>query len=287
LHRRQWRTATFWRETSRLAATWVALPATWFAWALAHYGVATTLASNTTITGNPLLRVTWWGKSAANLYNTFVPHPLATEISGFMAQSSPWGSWRDFFFNIYQVNLPWALGGVGCVLVVRRLAQVWVSGKPDVRGAVAGALGLVIVAGIVANGDLDPHGTTHLCLQALVLGGIALLAASWPTLPVGWRSALLLGWAFDFCAGIALHFANQGLLIDHWLHPGWSPREVATTFSTAAQLNFNAKLYLHTAFVGEHYRLPAVLLLALLGAVLILLLLHAWHARVPPGSPME
>ena len=173
-------------------------------------------------------------------------------------------------------------GGAG-----RRLAQLWASGKPDVRGAVAGALGLVVVAGIVVNGDLDPHGTTHLCLQALVLGGIALLAASWPTLPVGWRSALLLGWAFDFCAGIALHFANQGLLIDRWVHPGWSPRDVATTFSTAAQLNFNAKLYLHAAFLGEHYRLPTMLLLALLGAVLVLLLLHAWRARVPPGSRPE
>ena len=287
MHRRQWRAATFWRETAGLAATWVVLPATWFAWALAHYGVATTLASNTTITGNPLLQVTWWGKAAANLYNTLVPHPLATEASGLMAQSSSWGSWRDFFFNIYQVNLPWALGSVGCVLVVRGLARSWVRGTPDVRGTVASALGLTIVAGIVVNGDLDPHGSTHVCLQALVLGGVALLAASWPTLPVGWRRALLLGWAFDFCAGIALHFANQGLLIDHWLHPRWSSAEVVSTFSMAARMNFNAKLYLQAAFMGEHYGLPADLLLAVLGAVLALLVLHAWRARAAPGSQPE
>jgi len=98
---------------------------------------------------------------------------------------------------------------------------------------------------------------------------------------------LLLGWAFDFCAGIALHFANQGLLIDRWLHPAWSPADVVTTFSLAAQLNFNAKLYLKAAFIGEHYRLPAGLLLAVLGAVLVLLVLHAWRARAAPRRHLE
>jgi len=285
LHRRQWRAAAFWRETVGLAAIWAALPATWFAWALAHYGVVTTLASNTTIIGNPLLHVTWWGKAAANLYNSFVPHPLATE-AGLMAQSSPWGSWRDFFFNIYQVNLPWALGSVGCVIVVRGLASAWARGTPDIRRAVASALVVTIVTGIVVNGDLDPHGTTHLCLQAIVLGGVALLAANWPALPSGWQRALLLGWAFDFCAGIALQFANQGLLIDRWLHPAWSPAEVVATFSMAARMNFDAKLYLQAAFIGEHYRLPAGLLLAALGAVLVLLVRHAWRARAAPEQPL-
>jgi uncharacterized membrane protein YeaQ/YmgE (transglycosylase-associated protein family) len=55
----------------------------------------------------------------------------------------------------------------------------------------------------------------------------------------------------------------------------------------AARMNFNAKLYLQAAFMGEHYGLPAGLLLAVLGAVLALLVLHAWRARAAPGSRLE
>jgi hypothetical protein len=284
LYRGRWGDGGFWRETAGLALTLGALPATWFGWSVAQFGAATTFGSNTTIMGNPRLAVSWWYKAAGNLYNTLVPHPLASEANGFLAQSSPWASWRDFFFNLYQVNLPWALGGVGCVVVVRALARAWRDGNAGVRGPVAAALALTAVAGVIVNGDLDPHGTAHVCLQPLVLGGAAVIAAGWPGLPAGWRRALALGWAFDFCAGIALHFANQGLLIDGWPHPNATPRQILATFSSVARINFNAKLYHQTVFLGEGYGLAAGPLLVLLAALLVWFVIQARAAKTASAA---
>jgi hypothetical protein len=276
LHRSVLAGAAFWRKTAAMVVAFAVLPATWFAWSLRQFGTATTLASNTTITGNPKLHVGWVGKALGNIYNTIVPHPVATEASGFMSQSSLWGGWRDFFFNIYQVNLPWAFGSVGFVLVLVGLIREWRNGRRGIRSAIALALLVTVITGIIVNGDLDPHGTTHLCLQAVILAGVAWIAAQWPMLSSAWRGALILGWTFDFAAGIALQFFNEGLLIDRVVHPQLPAPAVVATFSSVAQMNYGAKLYHHTAFVGETYGLtPGVLLigLALLGAA------TALHAR--------
>jgi hypothetical protein len=283
LHRGNWASRRFWQEALRLVAAFCALPATWLVWSLARYGMAATFGSNTTITGNSMLHVSWWGKAAGNIYNTFVPHPLAAEATGLLSQSSPWGGWRDFFFNFYQVNLPWAFGSVGFIVLLHLLIKAWVGGAPGVRGPIAGALILTVITGIVVNGDLDPLGSTHLCLQSLVLAGVAVIAANWPTLPSVWRRALACGWTFDFCTGIALHFANQGLLIDRWLHPERTARQIISTFSLVGRLNFNGKLYLHAEFMGEHFHLSPIPLLVLLAAIMAWFVNKARSSRIETG----
>lgn len=256
-----------WRVTALCALLGALVLATWFGWSLATYGPHTTFLSNSSVTskdaqqGNQLLKI------ALNLRDTVVPHFFRNPDPAFIAQRSPWGWWRDWFFQLYQVNLLFVFGSVGWLAVsalllkhrlgANRLFWLWFAG-----GA--------IVIGVAVHGARDTWGLAHICLQTLVVLGLALLAARWAEFSRGWRLALLAGGTVDFLAGIALQFGCQSYLLDRWFAPGRDPADTLTSYSESALLNLGGKLRNHLAFFTDVFPAPPFLVLALLAAILML-----------------
>ena len=277
--RTRWREAGFVRETLWATVLAAVLLATWFAWSIGQYGVAETFTANSTVAlapgGGFLERA---GRAAANLLWTLFPAVTLGVRPDVLVQSSPLGQWRDFWFCLYQLNLPLSLGTAG------GLVLLWKS-RRDPAARIRGFWWLaalpVVILGTAAHGAPDLLGLTHIALQPLVLLGLAALAAGSDRLPRWlarlWAAAL----ALDFTLGILMHFSLQALWPDRWLHPGASPTEILSTYTRPAALNFRAKQDMQLVFLGD--RLPAVpVLLGLL--VLALLILHGWHRHRRAGN---
>lgn len=248
---------------------------TWFGWSLANYGVQSTFLANSTATtmdpapGRQLLTF------ALNLRDTFVPHFLHSTDPALLVQRSAWGWWRDWFFQLYQVNLLFIFGSVGWLVLIIELGRRWrdpiLSGRAFWLYFVLGAIFL----GVAAHSGRDPWGLAHICLQPLVLLGLALLAARWSHLARGWRFIVCGGAGLDLLLGIILHFGAQSYLLDHWLTPGRSPTDIFTSYSATALANLRCKFVSHLTFFADSLPLTPGLALALLAAVLMLALLRA------------
>ena len=226
-----WRAPAYLRLTAGAAVAGLALLATWFGWAIATYGLAGTIGTNTSVTtvasdaGGQLTRV------LLNLRDTLVPHFLRSPDPALIAQTSPWGYARDWFFQSYQLNLPLACGSVGWVVILRELARQWTGTAPVIRRFWMFFVVIVILLGVAAHGARDLWGLTHICLQTLVLLGVTLMAARWRELGRGWRLAAIGGATLDFVAGIGLHFAVQYHALDRWLTPERSAFEITSSYN--------------------------------------------------------
>ena len=279
LPRSRWPDAAFWRQTARLGAIGGLLLATWFGWSLAVYGAHTTLLSNSSVTvkdaqsGNQLLKI------ALNLRDTLVPHFLRPLDGALIAQQSRWGYWHDWFFQLYQLNLFFVFGSVAWLVLIRELVRGWPAAAPRSRWFWALFSGGVILLGVAAHGARDHWGLAHICLQGIVVLGLAYLAARWATLGRGWRILLLAGAAVDFCLGIVLHFAVQSYALDRWLTPDRPPEAILRSYSETSLMNAAGKMLHHLGFFRDKFSLPAALVLALLAGVLTLALVRA--ARRP------
>ncbi len=277
-------TDSSWRQRTLFAALLgAALLVTWFGWALAHFGMGGTFLSNSSVTtldarqGNQLLKI------ALNLRDTLVPHFLRSLDTSLIAQQSPWGWWRDVFFQCYQLNVPLVLGSVGWLAVLR---ETWIAGRSaasGVRRFWLWFIGVCFMLGVAAHGERDHWGLAHICLQALVLLGLAFLAARWAGLPRGWRIALMLGGTVDFCLGIVLHFAVQSYALDAWFGASDHPADVVAISSGPAVMNLRGKVLNHLAFFSDVFTAPRVLVLALLAAMLMLVVARAQRALRAPA----
>ena len=172
--------------------------------------------------GNPL--VTWRSTCATRL--------IPPQVRGFRGtlfrQTSPWGALRDQFFLLYQLNPLLALGCVGWIAVVAGGAAGGRGGRRATGFSGHCALcGFVAASFAVVRGPRSLRDRPHICLQSLVLLGLAFLASRWGRLGRGWRWALIAGWAVDFCLGIALQFAVEDFAIDRWLSPARGLPEVS------------------------------------------------------------
>jgi 4-amino-4-deoxy-L-arabinose transferase-like glycosyltransferase len=261
---------------SALAGAFVLAP--WFAWSAATFGWHATLLSNSTasmaaIPGNPLV------KMALNLRDTVLPPQLRGFHGTLFLQSSPWGGLRDQFFILYQVNLPCALGIVGWLVAAR---EAWRASRRAARREArfwALLLAAIVVLSFAAYGDHDHYGIAHICLQSVVLLGLAFLASRWGALGRGWRIALAAGWAVDFCMGIALQFAVEDFAIDHWVNPGQGLLAQSATYSGVSQLNLAEKLATGLVYFSDMLATRPGLILVLLGALLAMALLRLRGAR--------
>jgi hypothetical protein len=270
------RDSAWWRTALIAAVIGALILSTWFAWSLTHYGPAGTFLSNSSIqspdarSGNQLLKI------LLNLRDTLIPHFLRPLDSALIAQRNPWGSVRDWFFQIYQLNLPFAFGSVGGFALAHELLRTARATAPATRLGWTLALSGLVLLSVAAQGERDTWGLTHICLQSLVLLGLVVLAARWPTLGRRWRIALIVGGAFDFLAGIALHFAAQSFALDRWFAPaGASPTATYTGYNEAALMNLAAKIQHRLTFVADLSPVPPALALALLAAILALMLARA------------
>ena len=275
LHRARWADAAFWRQTAVLGLIGGLVLATWFGWSLAVYGAHTTLLSNSSVdvkdvhTGNQFIKI------ALNLRDTLVPHFLRPLDGALIAQTSRWGYWHDWFFQLYQLNLFLVFGSVGWLVLGRELVRAWPGATPRSRWFWALFSGGVIILGVAVHGARDTWGLAHICLQALVLLGLAFLASRWAGLGRAWQRVLLAGVAVDFVLGIALHFAVQNYAPDRWFTPDRAPEAILRSYSETSLMNAAGKLVNHLVFFRDEFQPAAALVLALLAGILTLAVTRA------------
>jgi hypothetical protein len=270
-HRVEWRQAGFWRETLRLGALGGAVLATWFGWSLLRYGPGPTFFSNTTVTGSAGLSLAQQlALRAGNLFNTLVPHPLRPAEYAFVQQASSLSWWRDYFFNLYQTNLPLAFGSGGLMA----LAMLGWRRRHELTAFGVWTVGASILLSIGVASWPDRWGATHIGLQPLVLLGLAGLAAQLPALGRVGRGLLAAGLALDFSLGIAGHFWVQHLAFPPDLFARHRDQALLYVHGYTTWNNFLSKSALHLTFVGD-LGVPVLPLVALLAVLLGLALRHA------------
>jgi 4-amino-4-deoxy-L-arabinose transferase-like glycosyltransferase len=272
----------FARATLASATAGACVLAPWFLWSVANYGWHGTFLSNTSVSmmqktpGNPLVTM------ALNLRDSLIPPQVRGFRGSLFRQSSPWGSLRDQLFLVYQLNPLLALGSVGWLAVLREAIRAakeagrreWVFWACSVTGFVA--------VSFAAYGDRDHYGTGHICLQSLVLLGLAFLASRWERLGRRWRIALAVGWFVDFCLGIALQFAVEDFAPDRWSTPSVGAAEASATYGVVSQANLSEKIIAHLSYFADILPTPRALVLLLLGAILCIGIVRA---RGTPALP--
>ncbi len=239
-----------------------------------------------------------WAAFRENLFRTIVPplivHPSLIRDDA-LAQFSAAGTVRDFTFILYQVSLPFAFGSVGMgaagYLLWRWLIRP-IATRPtpgDQRHALAERrfwvrmVPFVVLLGIFVYTAPDPYGVAHLCLQAIVLLGLALIAAGLPDLPRGLRWALVAGLAADFALGVLLHFGLESrtfdmIKLEQGAFSHWTPEVSADGFSRSAQYNWGAKVDANLVFLADN---AAGARWALLSIVVALTVFVGWSALRP------
>jgi hypothetical protein len=271
-----WRKPEFLRTTAIAAGSGLLLLATWFGWAFATYGVSGTLATNTSVTTVAGDAPAQLGRMALNLRDTLVPHFLRSPDPSLIAQTSPWGYARDWFFQSYQLNLFLAFGSVAWFVMLRELWRQQGQAAPADRRFWWSFGLIVIVLGIVTHGARDEWGLAQICLQALVVLGLAFLAAHWTGLTAPWRRLLVAGATFDFLTGIALHFAVQNHALDRWFTPERNATEIIASYNFQTKQNLIGLIINRFETFSGTLNPPDALVPALLAAMLILAL---WRCR--------
>ncbi len=268
----------WWNATRSAGIAGGLVLATWFGWAIAIYGMRPTFFSNTAVTDQAPTRVAQLARAALNLRDTLVPHFLRGADLDEFAQRSPWGWWRDWFFPVYQTNLLLAFGSVAVFALAAVLIRRWRITASPRRGLWVAGIAGVIVLGVGVHGARETLGLAHICLQPLVLLGLAALAANLPELPAGWRLALIAGATVDFLLGIALQFGVESRGLDHVLIPGRPESETLLSYSQFAVMNLRAKLVNQWTFFGDHFAPHAALVATALAALLLIALVRAQRA---------
>jgi hypothetical protein len=265
----------FWRWSLGSAALAAAFLLLWFGWSLAEYGPEVTFLQNSTVM-NPNARE--GGRAAMvalNVRDTVVPAFLRRFDKSLVDQVSRRGYVRDYLFNLYQQNLLFGLGALGWIVFLR---EAWAArSRPGARPW-ALAVGVVIVLGIGVSGDRGEWGAAQLCLQPLLLTGLAFLAARWETMPTRWRILLAAGGLFDLAMGVALQFLTENFAFDRWSHAHfWT--DILASYSWGTAFNLRAKVLGQVPFAGDVAGLPAGVILALLGAILVAAVVAATRPR--------
>jgi len=288
----------FWRMRQEVSPTsWMrsripaisiaaALLATWFAWALFHYGRVTISATTTFGAYERLTAVQQVIRRGVNFFNLVVPHPLRPAEYSYLTQDSALGLWRDHFFNLYQSNLLFAFGSGGMVVLA---VLLWRHRKRAISpwGCFV-AIVLFLNAAVISWPDR--WGSAHIGLQPLILIGLTWIAAAMPELGPKLRCCLIGGLAVDTALGIALHFYFQhmDLALDF---PNYRDQTLIHLRGYATWVNYVTKAAQHLTFLGDRsiQAAPLCTVLALLLALAIYQANSACPAtdRVPTSSGSE
>jgi hypothetical protein len=264
------------REILLGAFAGTALVAPWLGWALLHYGATALWHDPAAVTvvgdaaGFQRLIV-----AAANIGHTFVPSPDSPLFAVFRQQPDWFSRLHDFWFCLYQHNLPLALG-LGNLGVV-----AWLVARGNLRarfGPWLVTVPLVVMLGPAASlGPVD-IGVAQLCLQPIVLFALVWVAATagtWPRwLRIGWR----LGLVVDLTLGIVLHFGQESLTWLRLEYPDLTDAQLVGRLNFIAGLNYRGKLNVAQAFLGDEF---AAHRLALAGLLAICLGGAVWRVARP------
>lgn len=267
--------------------------ATWFGWSLQAYGMHATFGTTTSVTAARQQTAAQLTDTVlGNIADTLVPHAWRTMDRSLIEQADQAAMLRDWFFNVYQLNLPMAAGTAGAAwFLVLGLRSSAFRGSAAVhpprsmpRGEarfLAFAVVLAIVLGAGTHTIRDQWGLTHISLQPLVLLALAALAARalpWlETAPPMARATVALAVAVDFGLGVVLHFGVQSFFIGHLLHPDLDLLQLAGRLNQAARGNFWGMVRLRSPYLGEALDLPQ----PLVAALLVTLFVAVWRLARP------
>jgi hypothetical protein len=247
----------------------------WLLFAVYHFGISGTFLSNSTAIDTASLGFGGnIAKVIGNLASTFVPHPLR-RVPMLYEQGDVADHVRDYAFLIYQVNLPFMVGSVGCVVVL------WLALKDTMRSTVTPAAAVwtfifvTMFVGIATVGEADRFGVGHVCLQPLAIAGLVYLAVRWTQLSRGLRAALTLGTIADAALGVFLHLWMRHLELADLFPPGSAARAVSENFVS----NLQRKADLELVLLGD-VPLQGMALVALLSLALVRL----WHPSCSNSS---
>lgn len=259
---------------------------TWFGWTLVHFGLHGTFLTSTTVTdlaATPAVQLeTMW----LNLRDTVVPHFLRAVDYLPLAQTSTSGWWRDWFFLLYQHNLLFAFGSFAWVVIARELIRhttlinltrhvFWPTFVPG-----------IVLLGIIVHSGRNPWGVANICLQPLILIGLAYLAARVSGLGRLWSRLLVAGATLDFVLGIVLQYGAQSGLIDRWLAPTRTAGgSAAAGYSLYAQFNLEAKLSHHWVMSGDLFSSYYPFILSGLACLLTWAITRVMPPATNPLSP--
>jgi len=280
-----------WRECAQTAIGTVAVLGPWFLWSVLTFGPETTFGATSTVADSARMTPAENVRNVArNLSNTIVPTVVRNpSILGHddLRQPNPDGRRRDFYFLIYQVSLPGALGSGGFIVLLcllwrffntpggaRDPTQRTPDGRPSERRFWLFFVPFVFIVGVAVYGGVDRFGVAHITLQPLALVGLCFVAAGLGSAPLALRWLLAAGLLFDFAMGIQNHFMLQHHLFE-LIDDGaggsailWTP----DVLSRGAQYNFLLKQRDKLVFWGDRfsgYVFPLqVLLLFGIGALL-------------------
>jgi hypothetical protein len=280
--RASWSDTKWWRTTLFAALFGALLLACWFGWSFGVYGSNRTLMTNTSVTDQASSMLEQLRIIILNIRDTLVPHFLRRVNYGLIAQPSSEGWWRDWFFQLYQVNLFFGFGCVAWLVLGRQLIGL-MKNMPPHRSIpwVSAAVGAVTL-GVAVHTGRNVWGLAHICLQPVILLGLAFLATRWHALPMGWGIALGVGAIFDFCFGILLHFGIQSFLIGEFLSPNRSAMDIVSRYSTNTAMNFRHKLQGQWTFLGDELASGRLILMAILALLLILAILRMQYSKKKP-----
>lgn len=265
-----------WQELSGIALLCGTLLLTWFSYSLRHYGVTTTLGSNTTIDGYGEydLRENLKNISIHMVHST-VPFPFYKELYEDPLRTQVSAVVRETMFLLYQSNVLFALGSLSWLCIAVLFLQRLGRSSPDRKSVQRLWIGFLptmfffgmILAPINNRGDF---GAAHICLQATLALGLVLLASQYPLLSWRWRGVVILGCLIDFVLGIGLHL--------HLLHD--SP-----TAGRFLRSNWILKRDLELVFLGDLCSpFDRVIELLLIAGALSLLSLLIFARREKGGS---
>ncbi len=283
VQRPRWRAPEFRVTLALSAAAFTAVLAPWLVYAVTRYGLVATLASNSTV--STAAHFSWWDNLTSlvpKLWTTLVPHPLRSFDRSLLDQTNAWSHFRDLAFYVYQSNLLFAFGTPALLMLawlfLRRRTPA--APLPPLPPLWLIAVPLVIVLGTAVHGHTDDWGLAHICLQPLILLGVALASARLPALLRAPHARLLLASLAlaalgDFLLGLALHFTATAFALNR------APDETLTAYldglSRTAQHNFWQKARLGQDFLADTLTVPPFFALALVALLALLLGRLAWH----------
>lgn len=270
------------RITAIAAGAGTVVLATWFGWTLSVYGPHGTFLTNSSATDRAPSAFAQLQVMGLNLRDTLVPHFLRTMDFQMLAQSSTAGWWHDWFFQLYQINFFFIFGSLAWIIILVILAGKWRTSPKKWRTFWLVFIGGNVVLGVAVHGARDVWGLAHICLQPLVLVGLACLAAAWPKLARPWQLLLVIGAAVDFLLGLVLHFGVENNAFDRWLFPGRTLWETMASYSSPAQLNFYAKEDNHWRFVGDLVAVRPEFIMVLLALLFLLATARAGRRESRP-----
>lgn len=264
------------------------LLAPWIIHAVTRYGLTATLTSNTAYVS--AAEYSWQENvlsAGPKLWHSLVPHPLRHFNRSMFDQFNSWTWFRDQVFMVYQSNLFFGAGSASLLLLAGSvMLPAWRPPRWPATGWIVTGLATVLL-GTAVHGVVDPWGLAHICLQPLILLGVALAASRLQHLLRGGFTLLAAAVAslalVDYLLGILLHYSATAMQLNR--PAGQGLFEYVNGLSALAKFNLSRKIFYGQDYFMDTVNLPWWLMLTVFSALALLAGIRARRlARSDPAS---